>query len=823
MLDVQPSHPAAEVLRAFGLGTLGAAERQALEDHIAACPTCCAGLAQVAPDTLVSLLQHRDPTQHSAPTAAPSGDGRRTGGSPEDAEARLPVGLAEHPRYRIVRALGAGGMGAVYQAEHRLMGRTVALKVIRPGLVDQPAAVERFQREVRAAARLAHPNIVASYDAEQTGAIHFLVMEYVAGTTLAELVRQRGPLPVAEACDYARQAALGLQHAHEQGMVHRDIKPQNLMRTTTGRVKVLDFGLARLAREAAAGEAGSGLTSANALMGTPDYVAPEQANDARSADIRADLYSLGCTLYHLLSGRVPFPGGTHLQKVLAHLERAPQPVAELRPGLPPGLAAVVERLLAKDPARRYPTPAAVAEALAPFTSPETGPTPEPRRPRGRLVVAVAAGLLAALGLAGAVYRIATDTGELVIETVDPNVEVVIKQGGRQVSIVDGRTNWNINLRSGRYELELAGGKEGLALSANEFTLRRGDRETVHVRLLPKGDAAGPIAGAPAPVAGAPAQPGGLVPLRVFAGHEDIVWSVVFSADGRWLLTSGGDTYNARGYRVRGVDYSIRLWEVNTGRQVQIFRGHTATVYSCGFSPDGRQVISCSEDQTLRLWDVATGNELRQIQAHADDVADCDFALGDRKAVTVSYDGLAKLWDLGTGAEIRRMAGHAEEIRCLAVSPDGRRILSAGGKMGGKRPRDAAIHYWDLETGKELGRCKGHREAVGQVRFLPDGRRAVSGSYDGTMRLWDLNTFEEVRRYEGHRGGIGGVVITADGRRILSGGSDDGTVRLWDLESGRQLARTEPMSEGVYTVGVSPDGRLGVSGGPDRMVRLWQLP
>src|SRR5262249_45272400 len=155
----------------------------------------------------------------------------------------------------------------------------------------------RFRREVCAASRLSHPNIVHAYDTENAGETHFLVMEYVDGISLGRLLKDRGPLPVAEACAYIRQAALGLQHAYERGMVHRDVKPDNLIRCADGRVKVLDFGLAALTAER-----GSALTDLNAIMGTPEYMSPEQAEDARTADIRADIYSLGCTLYHLLTG-----------------------------------------------------------------------------------------------------------------------------------------------------------------------------------------------------------------------------------------------------------------------------------------------------------------------------------------------------------------------------------------------------------------------------------------------------------------------------------------------------------------------------------------
>jgi tRNA A-37 threonylcarbamoyl transferase component Bud32 len=281
--------------------------------------------------------------------------------------------LVNHPRYRVLQLLGHGGMGAVYKAEHQLMKRTVALKVINKELVASPSTVERFHREVRVAARLHHPHIVTAYDADQAGDVHFLVMEFIQGSDLHKVVADRGPLPVAQACAYIRQAALGLQHAMDNGMVHRDIKPQNLILTPESQVKILDFGLASLNTEVlpadeaivtlAPDAAANRLTLAGAIMGTPDYMAPEQAQDAHTSDIRADIYSLGCTLYHLLTGAVPFPGGTYLDKIIAHAERLPPPLRAARKDVPKGLVHLLDRMLAKDPANRPQTPAAVAQAL----------------------------------------------------------------------------------------------------------------------------------------------------------------------------------------------------------------------------------------------------------------------------------------------------------------------------------------------------------------------------------------------------------------------------------------------------------------------------
>ncbi len=264
--------------------------------------------------------------------------------------------------YVLLEQLGEGGMGVVFKARHRKLKRITTLKVIRPERLGNEASVKRFQREILAAAQLHHPNIVHAYDADQVKGAHFLVMEYVEGIDLDHLVRQVGPLPPARACAFIRQAALGLQHAHEHGLVHRDIKPANLLLTGNGSVvKIVDFGLARLKQTDCDNH--SLITEEGAVMGTPDYLAPEQSLDAHQVDIRADLYSLGCTFYYLLTGRVPFPGGSLGEKLMRHQLREPKPIEELRPDVPAVVLALVRKLMAKRPEDRYQTPAEAVEAL----------------------------------------------------------------------------------------------------------------------------------------------------------------------------------------------------------------------------------------------------------------------------------------------------------------------------------------------------------------------------------------------------------------------------------------------------------------------------
>ena len=269
-------------------------------------------------------------------------------------------------KYKVLERLGSGGMATVFLCEHKTMQRCVAIKVLPPDLADDADALARFYREARAVAQLRHPNIAGAYDIDHVGKMHFLVMEYVDGKDLGQLMAHRGPMAPEVAAHYIAQAALGLQHAHEAGLVHRDIKPANLMVERSGTVKVLDLGLARFFHE----EETDGLTKSldlELVLGTLDYISPEQALDSHEVDIRADIYSLGATFYFLLTGQGLFPGATAAQKLSRHQFSKPKAIRKLRPEVPEELAAVVERMLAKSPADRFQEPIEVVEALAPWT------------------------------------------------------------------------------------------------------------------------------------------------------------------------------------------------------------------------------------------------------------------------------------------------------------------------------------------------------------------------------------------------------------------------------------------------------------------------
>ena len=381
--------PSREDLTAYLNGRLSAADLEDVAEHVESCPECQAmlGTLDAAVDTLVADLRRAVPNDAYL----------------EESQCRLAIGRAhsmfdaasstadQSPHtlcgqslgeYLLTEELGRGGMGRVYKALQTKLDRVVAVKVLSRDRGGDRRSINRFEREMKAVGRLAHPNIVQAYDAREIDCLPVLIMEFVDGLDLADIVRLIGRAPVADACELVRQAVLALQCAHDHGLVHRDVKPSNIMLAQSGGVKLLDLGLARFFAESGADASSAShveeMTGTGQAMGTADYMAPEQASDSRTVDIRADIYSLGCTLYKLLTGRAPFSGPeyrTTLDKMNAHVHQPVAPIRRIVPDVPEQLAAVLDRMLAKDPSARFATPAEVAEAIAPFCAGADLPAP----------------------------------------------------------------------------------------------------------------------------------------------------------------------------------------------------------------------------------------------------------------------------------------------------------------------------------------------------------------------------------------------------------------------------------------------------------------
>ncbi len=516
--------------------------------------------------------------------------------------------------YVIVGQLGAGGMGTVFEATHRKLKRTVALKILPVSRWANSAAIARFEREMEVIGQLDHPNIVRANDAGEENGMHYLVMEHVDGLDLSRLVSRLGPLPVADACEIARQAAIGLQYAHENHLVHRDIKPSNLMlqRRHTQRggdnglvlVKILDLGLALLGEEHTSHA--NELTTVGQLMGTLDYMSPEQGMDSHAVDIRSDIYSLGATLYKLLTGQAPFDGpqyNTLLKKVTALANKPSPSIQEERPELPAELAAIIDRMLAKDPDQRLESPQEVAAALEPFVAgadlsrllnrglkvkeqasdssfaQHTASLPPkrfPATPTAKLSVmrwtwwtSLLACLLICGGVSAAVLiYLKTDQGELVVRAAD-GAQLGIRRAGEPVRQLQVHPGDNaITVRSGEYAIELVGASDELVLSQGSVSVRRGKQVLVEIRhqpspegdLVTSGSASATSAGrlgippaANTPRAAAASRVGANQPAsELVYGADD------YELDQTAILQSGALTYS-------GKTYSTWLSELKTER------------------------------------------------------------------------------------------------------------------------------------------------------------------------------------------------------------------------------------------------------------------
>lgn len=422
--------PEPELLRRYANGLVSEAQADELTSHLRDCPSCQNWLAdaQDLDDTLVGQLRHSTvdesftlEQQCQSAMAVALGALAAAGQGGSDPELELPSSIGD---YEIVRSIGRGGMGNVYLAQHMKLDRTVAVKVLASHRLSDPRMHDRFQQEMRAIGSLSHPNIVTAYDARDVDGVALLVTEWIDGLDLKEIVSRTGPLSVANVCEIGANIAGALTYVAEQSLVHRDLKPSNVMVSRDGEVKLLDLGLARL-RTADAEQEASAATATGQAMGTADYVAPEQINDAREVDIQADIYSLGCTMYKLLCGRAPFEHDrypTAFTKLTAHVAEKPLPLRDVAPDVPPAVANLVDQMLLKSPGDRPTSPDAIAATLRKHSSGAdlqtlvrtalvTEPTPSPQplgaasattrtqpfwRRRVPISVAIAAGILGLL-------------------------------------------------------------------------------------------------------------------------------------------------------------------------------------------------------------------------------------------------------------------------------------------------------------------------------------------------------------------------------------------------------------------------------------------
>lgn len=609
------------------------------------------------------------------------------------------------PGFEILGLIGRGGTGAVYKARQLDPDRIVALKIAPPGLDEQAATLRRFDRDVRAAERLTHQNIAAFYGTNQAGSRQYFVMEFVDGIDLQRLVDRTGFLQPDRAREFVRQMALGLQYIHDRRMVHRDIKPSNALVTMPSKpraageanaadaartagaerdfatfgtlVKILDMGLTRVVSAGRYSGAGSSLTVAGTFLGTPDYLAPEQWENPGGSDIRCDIYSLGCVFYFLLTGKVPFPGGTLLQKLDRHRAYQPTPPGHLRPDLPAPFTEAIARMMAKRPEDRFQKPRDVADALQ-----GTVPAEAPRR--SAVIALPPAEVFQFVGHKGAVNGIAisSDGKSLVSAGEDTTVRIWDAATGLERHRLFGHTQ----------------PVKSVAVSpGGQYVLSGGMDRAERLWLTATGK-----------------------PVLTY-DQKDIIKTVSFSPDNRLAVSVTGDR-------------TLHVLDVASGRRVSKIVGHTGDVTCAYFFPDGEQIVSCAWDRTVRIWEAKTGKERRCFGGGFSDLqwliimAIALSPNGQRLGVGGS-DNVLRVWDTIDGREIVRLPGHTDWITTIAFSKDGNRAVTGS--------RDLTVRLWDLASGRERHCYSGHTQQVTAVAFSPDGRHAVSSAADGSIRCWRL--------------------------------------------------------------------------------------
>lgn len=695
--------------------------------------------------------------------------------------------------YRLAERIGQGGMAVVYRAWDERLQRQVALKVLSPTLAADESFRERFIRESRTAAAVDHPNIVPVFEAGESGGVLFLAMRYVPGGDGRTLLRQNGPLPPEQVVAIVASVAAGLDAAHAAGLVHRDVKPSNMLvdirAGQPNHVYLSDFGLTK------AMLSGASLTGTGEFLGTVDYVAPEQIEGGK-VDARTDEYALACAAYEFLSGAPPFQRDQAVAVIHAHLSTSAPPLSVRRPGLPPEVDAVLACGLEKVPSRRYVSCGEFAAALAAalgqpgpgrYVNPYLGQVPAPVADlgSGARTATVAAGPGRAAAPRGPAGRPRRRTG-VIVPAVIAGVAVLAAGG-----VVGGFV-------LGNHEGSGPGSPGAVSQAAAGTVRSQSARPATAAAPLSDSTAASRPAGGTAlyTVTRAIADP----------GSSPQVDTVAFSGNGSTLLTADQDG-------------DACTWSVSSGHQVAEFTGNGTNALGAAISPDGSLVVTGYKNGSASLWQASTGQLITPLSDPGGQEVDwAAFSPDGTRAAFGDANGNTYLWDIPAGGQAATLAATIPDpagagVWAVAFSPDGASLATTD--------FTGHAYVWDVADPTSPAQTfVTSRQHVTAVAFSPDGKTLVTGNNDGTTYAWQIATgaHSVISTPET----VWGLAVSRQG--ILAIGDADGSTYLYNLNTGNpETTLTDPGSgsQGVGAVAFSPDGRTLAAGDSNGTTYLWR--